>query len=79
MEIELRLYATLVKYAKKNKISQFSTVELEEELTLVNFLKKFGILHKHVRIVMVNGKRAELEQVLRDGDRVGLFPPVGGG
>lgn len=79
MEVELRLYATLVKYAKKNKIPQFSTIELEEGMTLANFLKKFGILHEHVRIAMVNGKRAELDQVLQDGDRVGLFPPVGGG
>ncbi len=79
MEIELRLYATLVKYAEKNKIPQFSTVELEEGLILANLLEKFGILREHVRIAMVNGKRAELNQVLRDGDRVGLFPPVGGG
>lgn len=79
MKIELRLYATLVKYAEKNKIPQFSTVELEEGLTLANLLEKFGILSEHVRIAMINGKRAELDQVLQDGDRVGLFPPVGGG
>lgn len=30
-------------------------------------------------ITLVNGLRQPLDYVIRDGDRVGLFPPIGGG
>lgn len=79
MKIELRFYATLVKYAEKNEIPQFSFVEIEEGATIASLLNKFNILEKHVHIAMVNGRSVESNQGLQDGDRVALFPPVGGG
>jgi len=79
MKIELRFYATLIKYAEKNKIPQFSTVELEDGTTVTSLLNKFNIPEKDVHVVIINGRNADLEQVLQDGDRVALFPPVGGG
>lgn len=79
MKIELRFYATLIKYAEKNKIPQFSTVELEDGTTVTSLLNKFNIPEKDVHIIIINGRNANLEQVLQDGDRVALFPPVGGG
>ena len=42
-------------------------------------LAKLAIPAGEVKIAMVNGVSAELTQVLAAGDRVGLFPPVGGG
>lgn len=32
-----------------------------------------------IKIVMVNGRRVSLEQIVQDGDRVAFFPAVGGG
>lgn len=32
-----------------------------------------------IKIVMVNGAHASLDQLLADGDRVAFFPAVGGG
>ncbi|MDO8885420.1 MoaD/ThiS family protein [Candidatus Oleimmundimicrobium sp.] len=79
MKIELRFYATLIKYAEKNKIPQFSTVEIEEGTTIASLLNKFNIPEKDVHIIIINGRNADSKQVLQDGDRVALFPPVGGG
>lgn len=38
-----------------------------------------GIAEDAVHSVMVNGHRGTFETRLRGGDRLGLFPPVGGG
>ena len=40
---------------------------------------RIGIPPERIKMVMVNGRRASLDGPVRDGDRVGLFPPVGGG
>ncbi|MBU4276536.1 MAG: MoaD/ThiS family protein [Proteobacteria bacterium] len=42
-------------------------------------IQRLGLDPKRIKIIMVNGRSAALDQELRDGDRVGLFPPVGGG
>lgn len=40
---------------------------------------RLGIPVEKIKMVMVNGRGASLDDPIRDGDRVGLFPPVGGG
>ncbi|MEW6262909.1 MAG: MoaD/ThiS family protein [Thermodesulfobacteriota bacterium] len=53
--------------------------DLEPGRTVAQLLESLGIPAKKVKIIMVNGHHASLDQALSDGDRVGLFPPVGGG
>jgi molybdopterin converting factor small subunit len=38
-----------------------------------------GIDAREVHVLMVNGVISRLDRVLVGGDRLGLFPPVGGG
>lgn len=42
-------------------------------------VRRLGLDPERIKIIMVNGRSAAPEQELKDGDRVGLFPPVGGG
>jgi molybdopterin converting factor small subunit len=42
-------------------------------------VERLGIPLEKARLVFVNGKKADLETVLHGGERVGIFPPVGGG
>jgi molybdopterin converting factor small subunit len=42
-------------------------------------IRRLGLDPGRIKIIMINGRSAALEQELKDGDRVGLFPPVGGG
>lgn len=51
----------------------------EPGLTSATIMTRLGIPIEDVRVVMRNGHAAEPEQPLADGDRVGLFPPLGGG
>lgn len=42
-------------------------------------LDELGIPREHVRVAFVNNRAQRLDHQLADGDRVGLFPPIGGG
>ncbi len=48
-------------------------------LTPARILERLGIPEREVALVMVNRRPASLDQELRQGDLVGLFPPLGGG
>lgn len=40
---------------------------------------RLGIPVENIKMVMVNGRSASMDHPIKDGDRLGLFPPVGGG
>lgn len=75
MPIELKCYATLDKYQPPNA----DAFPLTPGETLGQLVERLGIPPADVTLRFVNGKAMEPEHVLADGDRVGLFPPVGGG
>lgn len=54
-------------------------VEAAPGLTVGGLIDQLGLEAKDVKIIMVNGRASPPETPLKDGDRVGLFPPVGGG
>ena len=75
MPIELRCYATLAPLAPANAIA----FPLEPGETVGGLIDRLAIPRDEVKIVFVNGLATELDRELADGDRVGIFPPVGGG
>ena len=48
-------------------------------LTVAGLLAQLGVPAKKVKIVMINGIHGSMDRIVNDGDRVGLFPAVGGG
>ena len=47
--------------------------------TVAELFGRINIPAENVKVIMVNGVQARADTTLEDGDRVGLFPPVGGG
>lgn len=55
-------------------------VHLAEPISLLALLQQLGVPSAEVAVVAVNGAAVALEEArVSDGDRVELFPPVGGG
>ena len=75
--IEVRLFATL-RELSRSKRARFD-LPGASGLTVGRVLADEGVAEDAVHIVMVNGKKAAFGTELRDGDRLGVFPPVGGG
>jgi len=73
--IELKLYATLGKYTPPDA----DRYAVAPGLTIGQLVRRLEIPDKSVKLVFVDGRRGDLDTVLQGGERVGLFPPVGGG
>ena len=75
MPIDLKCYATLAPLTPDNA----TAFPIKDGETIQALAERLTIPIEEVKIVFVNGQAATLERVLADGDRVGIFPPVGGG
>jgi molybdopterin synthase sulfur carrier subunit len=77
MKLEIRLFATLRLYM--NGVRADGSLDVVEEATVADIVEMLGLPNDQVRLVFVNGRHVGRDHVLVEGDRVGIFPPVGGG
>jgi molybdopterin converting factor small subunit len=77
--VEVRLYATLQKYHPGLGIGEPLVITLDDKARLGNLLGELKIPKEEIKASLVNGKWEEENYLLEDGDRVGIFSPVGGG
>lgn len=73
--IELRLFASLATKMPPNSLEY----DIEPGLSVAGLLKKLNISPDEAKLVFIDGVRCELNTALSGGERVGIFPPVGGG
>ena len=78
MRKEVRIYATLRRYVL-SAADGVLNVDVPEGSKASDVIASVGVNADEVHIVMVNGVSSPPDQVLAEGDRLGLFPPVGGG
>lgn len=78
MRVELRLFASLRRYLPDNDGSN-SIMEVGEGTTIQGLLDRLDIPPDIPKLIFLNGTHARADTVLKDGDRVGVFPPIAGG
>ncbi len=74
MKIRIRLYASLRKYTTFPK-----EIRLKEKATLNDLYQALQLFPSEAKITFVNSVARDPSFKLKDGDEVGIFPPVGGG
>ncbi len=79
MRIEVNLYATLKKYMKNETEGKSSVIDVENGVCVKDVIQKLKIPADSVKLIFINGVHAKRDTILKDGARLGLFPPVGGG
>ena len=77
-KIQLNLYASLSRFMPEEARSGDGLV-LDVGTTVRAVLVRFGVPLETVKMIFINGRHAEMDTVLEDGDRLGVFPPVAGG
>ena len=77
--VHVKLFATLRRHFPELGIGEAMVVELPPDATLEQLLQKLNLENEHVKIIFVNGIIRKEDYRLREGDEVGIFPPVGGG
>lgn len=79
MKVEVKLFATLARYAPEGLRQADSMVQVSDGITIMELLQELDIPYDQVKLIFLNGVHAEAHTVLEDGSKLGLFPPVGGG
>jgi len=74
MHVTVKLFATF-----REGRFKVEKRELQEESRLLDVLQPLNIKPEEVAICLVNGRNVNELHVLKDGDTIALFPPVGGG
>ena len=84
MKVTFKLYASLTDYLPAEARSG-NIVELDvaEGTPIAKLIEPFGLPHKLVHLVLVNGVYVapadRLTRVLNDGDVLAIWPPIAGG
>ncbi|MCE5204164.1 MAG: MoaD/ThiS family protein [Coriobacteriales bacterium] len=83
MHVRLALFATLTPYLPEPSEADESTthertIDLPDGATVGQVISSLG-LPDEPRVVFVNGRHADDDGILADGDRLAIFPPVAGG
>lgn len=79
MKIELKLYASFRQYLPEESKNDQGMFQVREGITIDGILEELKIPREAVKIMFLNGTHARGDEVLREGDRLGIFPPVAGG
>jgi len=79
VKIKLKLFANLRQYLPGAPIGEAVEFDVPNQSTLGELAAQLKLPPDEVKICFVNGIICELDQILTEGDEVGIFPPVGGG
>lgn len=79
MKVELRLYASLGRYLPDTREGNSCIIDVDPGTTIQELLHKLSIPPEAPKVIFLNGVHAGGDEVLKEGDRLGAFPPVAGG
>lgn len=74
MRVTVKLFATF-----RDGRFKVEERELPEDTRLLDVLQPLDIKPEEIAICLVNGRNVDEQHILKDGDTIALFPPVGGG
>lgn len=74
MKITIKLFANL----RKNNLKE-QQIDIPENAQVADIIPFINVRQEEVSIIMINGRIKKIDQVLKTGDIVALFPLVGGG
>lgn len=79
MALQVFLNATLRQHVPGYNPYQGITLAVPPGATVAQVIKRLGLPPAEVTLIMVDGRRQEADFILQGTERLGLFPPIGGG
>ena len=79
MSLKVFLSSTLRPYITGYDPSEGATFSFNRKITVSELCKLMDIPEDKIKIVMVDGKSESFDYELEGDERIGFFPPVGGG
>jgi sulfur-carrier protein len=79
MRILLCLYASLASHLPDAAEGNSCTIDVQEGAAVRDILGQLKIGLDVPKIIFLNGIHASLDDVVKNGDRLAVFPPIAGG
>jgi len=79
MQVQIQLFASLASYLPADSRGKAMNLEVEPGNSIRQALERLQIPMDSVKLIFKNGVHAKLEDTLQENDRIGIFPPIGGG
>lgn len=79
MEIEVRLFAMLRNCLPQGAQGFGFKKHLDGEMTAGQLIKELALPHDMPIIIVVKSIQVDESYIVKDGDVISLFPPLGGG
>jgi molybdopterin synthase sulfur carrier subunit len=73
--IQIKLFANLQQFQP----SMADNYVIEPGTTIRSLLQQLNVPEKKAKLIFVDGIKKDLTSTLKGGERIGIFPPVGGG
>lgn len=73
-DITVKLFASLRRYADEGSLGLIK-MNVDEGSDIEGIVSALGIPKVKVKMIMINGRVAVFGDVVKEGDRVALFPP----
>lgn len=73
--ITLKLFATLGKFTPDSA----DNYPVEPGTSVHDLVARLGIPEEKAKLIFIDGVKGELDSTFKGGERIGIFPPVGGG
>jgi molybdopterin converting factor small subunit len=79
LHVEVRLFASLRRFAPGLAVGESLKLDAEPGATLGQLRDQIGLPPAEVRVVMRNNVQADLDDIAQEGDRIAFLPAVAGG
>lgn len=79
MPLQIFLNATLRQYVADYNPYQGISLEIEPGTAVSRVIEQLDLPAQEVTLIMVDGRRQVADFLLQGDERLGLFPPIGGG
>lgn len=79
MKVNLNLFASLTSYLPPGSQGHSCAIEVDEGTSVQEVLEQLKIPADMPRLVFLNGIHAKGPEILKEGDRLTVFPPIAGG
>ena len=79
MNVHVALYAGLFRYLPPGAQNRKGTIDAPDDATVLDVKRQQGMPDNLPGILLLNGKQAAPDTVMREGDTLAIFPPLAGG
>jgi len=79
VKIQLKLFAGLRVKLPPSAERHLAELDVPVGATVLDVLRRLEVPPEQGKLILINGRHAELNSRLAPGDLLAVFPPVGGG